>query len=328
MLIVDQVSKVYRLKKRVGLLRSEWQDVPAVNKLSFQIEPGKIVGLLGINGAGKTTTIKMCSTLLEPSGGSISVNGLDVVKQDRQVKSLVNMIAGGERMLYWRLTGRENLVYFGHLYGLSSSLLAERIPQLLKEVGIEEAADTPVERYSKGMKQRLQIARGLINDPKYIFLDEPTLGLDVAIAKHLRKYVKELVQAKGKAVLLTSHYIQEVEELCDDIYVIDKGRLIAHGTPERLTKSLFKESTLRVTLPQISESLAEGLRELMQSHVFSWEVQEAAEEGCELIIRSEADVTSPILALISSNKLPVLKLSSEHPKLEDAIVYLAEGRSA
>ncbi|MCK9905902.1 ABC transporter ATP-binding protein, partial [Frankia sp. Cpl3] len=170
---------------------------------SFQMAPGKIVGLLGINGAGKTTTIKMCTTLLEPTSGSITVDGLDVVKQDRQIKAIVNMIAGGERMLYWRLTGRENLVYFGSLYGLSGSSLHARISQLLKQVGLEEAADTPVERYSKGMKQRLQIARGLINDPKYIFLDEPTLGLDAPIARHLRQYVKELAQQQGKSILLT-----------------------------------------------------------------------------------------------------------------------------
>lgn len=150
----------------------------------------------------------------------------------------INVISGGERNLYWRLTATENLQYFGSLYGLSGKELSERIRALLELVGITEAADTPVERYSKGMKQRLQIARGLINDPEYIFLDEPTLGLDIVIAKEIRKVVSELAEKENKGVLLTTHYISEAEELCDYIYVLDKGEIIAEGTKESL-KELF-----------------------------------------------------------------------------------------
>ncbi|MEM5597276.1 ABC transporter ATP-binding protein [Niallia circulans] len=150
------------------------------------------------------------------------------------------MIAGGERMLYWRLTGSENLRYFGKLYQLSGLELEKRIAYLLDQVGLKEAKDIPVELYSKGMKQRLQIARGLINDPKYLFLDEPTLGLDAPVAKQLRGLVKNLAKQEDKGILLTSHYLEEVEELCDRIYIIEKGSIILDGTPEKIISSVVK----------------------------------------------------------------------------------------
>jgi ABC-2 type transport system ATP-binding protein len=328
MLIVDHVSKVYRIKEQ-GLFKRERKEVQAVSNLSLAMEPGKIIGLLGINGAGKTTTIKMCATLLEPTSGSITVDGLDVVKHDRQVKAMVNMIAGGERMLYWRLTGRENLAYFGTLYGLTGSRLRQRINELLRQVGLEEAADTPVERYSKGMKQRLQIARGLINDPKYIFLDEPTLGLDAPIARHLRQHVKELAAQEGKAILLTSHYIHEVEELCDEVYIINKGKLVAHDTPERLTKSLFAESTLRILVPFLPEVLSRELHGIVASKRARWETLELPDaNSVELVFYSEADLTAEVLSLLAKHQTPVLRLTTEHPSLEDVILHLAERRSA
>ncbi len=310
MLIVDQVSKVYKTKVKKGLLRSKWNEVRAVDQLSFELKPGQILGLLGINGAGKTTTIKMCSTLLQPTSGRIEVDGLDSVKDDIRIKGLVNMIAGGERMLYWRLTGRENLEYFASLYGLNNSQTKEQIKKLLHDVELEEAADVPVERYSKGMKQRLQIARGLINDPKYIFLDEPTLGLDAPIAKHLRQYVKKMAREQGKAILLTSHYMQEVEELCDEVLIIDKGKLIAHDSPENLARSIFKQHHLRVTIQKVSDDILSKLRLMLQR--YRGELQLCYENGqSELLIRSEMDITSPVLDFISMYYLSVIKITAE-----------------
>lgn len=327
MLIVDNVSKTYDTKIRNGLFKTTYNKIKAVDEISFTMEPGKIIGLLGMNGAGKTTTIKMCTTLLEPTSGSITIDGYDIIKNDRQVKSLVNMIAGGERMLYWRLTGRENLRYFGNLYGIKKQLLEDRINDLLIEVGLEDAADTPVEQYSKGMKQRLQIARGLINDPKYLFLDEPTLGLDAPIAKHLRGYVKRLAKEKGKAVLLTSHYINEVEELCDEVYLLDKGRLILHDTPQGLTSSLFKENRLHIWIPELPDYVKSNLETLLVTYGATLDNIQVTEEGIELLILSEKEITTHILKLLSTQNIPVLKLIIEQPKLEDAIIYLAEGES-
>lgn len=328
MLIVDQVKKTYRVKEKTGLFTSQWKEVEAVKGLSFQMEPGKIVGLLGINGAGKTTTIKMCCTLLEPTSGSITVDGYDAVKDDRQVKSLLNMIAGGERMLYWRLTGRENLHYFASLYGLTGVAMKLRVEQLLQQVGLTDAADTPVERYSKGMKQRLQIARGLINDPKYLFLDEPTLGLDAPIARQLREQVKQLAAEQGKAVLLTSHYIHEVEELCDHVFIVDKGRMVAQDTPENLTKSLFKEITLHITIPSLPESLSDDLQQLAELERGRWEAVATLENDVELIIQSEKDLTSQALSILAKHQSPVLRLTTEQPSLEDVILQMAERRTA
>lgn len=328
MLIVENVRKVYRVKEKAGWLLRKWTDVEAVSDLSFQMEPGKIIGLLGINGAGKTTTIKMCSTLLTPTSGSITVDGYDAVRHDRLVKSKVNMIAGGERMLYWRLTGRENLQYFGSLYGLSGARLQERIDNLLHQVGLVDAADTPVERYSKGMKQRLQIARGLINDPRYLFLDEPTLGLDAPIARHLRAHVKELAREHEKAILLTSHYIHEVEELCDEVYIIDKGKLVAHDTPEHLTKSICKETALHVVIPTRTDQLDHDLRQLALCHGGTWEYAQTDEQTWEVTLRSESDMTTPLLSLLAAHQTPVLRLHTERPTLEDVILQMAERRGA
>lgn len=328
MLIAEHVQKVYRVKEKKGWLSQKWKEVEAVADVSFQMEPGKIIGLLGINGAGKTTTIKMCATLLTPTSGSITVDGYDAVKHDRLVKSRVNMIAGGERMLYWRLSGRENLQYFGSLYGLYGSALTERIETLLGQVDLLDAADTPVERYSKGMKQRLQIARGLINDPCYLFLDEPTLGLDAPIARQLRRHVKELASEQGKAILLTSHYIHEVEELCDEVYIIDKGRLVAHDTPERLTKTLGQDIALHVVIPALSESLRHDLRQLTMRHGGTWEVAQTEEQTWEVTLRSKVDMTAPLLSLLAAHQSVVLRLHTEKPSLEDVILQMAERRGA
>ncbi|MFP3391406.1 ABC transporter ATP-binding protein [Brevibacillus sp. SIMBA_040] len=328
MLIVENVRKVYRVKEKSGWLLRKWTEVEAVSDLSFRMEPGKIIGLLGINGAGKTTTIKMCSTLLTPTSGSITVDGYDAVQDDRFVKSKVNMIAGGERMLYWRLTGRENLQYFGSLYGLRGEGLKHRIDALLLQVGLMDAADTPVERYSKGMKQRLQIARGLINDPRYLFLDEPTLGLDAPIARQLRKHVKELASEQGKAILLTSHYIHEVEELCDEVYIINKGKLVAHDTPANLTKSLNLETTLHVVIPALSDSLNHDLRQLVMRYGGHRLVTETDDKTWEVILRGENDMTTPLLSLLAAHHSPVLRLHTQLPSLEDVILHMADRRGA
>lgn len=238
-IVANHLVKDYVLKEKNGLFRPKRvRIVHAVNDISLEIPQGKIIGVLGINGAGKTTTIRMLASVIAPTAGELTMNGVDAVKNHLWVKERINIISGGERNLYWRLTAKENLRYFGSLYGLSGTCLQERIESLLKMVGMEEAADTPVERYSKGMKQRLQIARGLINDPEYLFLDEPTLGLDIVIAREIRRVVEELAKKEKKGILLTTHYISEAEELCDYIYVLDKGELIAKGTKEEL-KELF-----------------------------------------------------------------------------------------
>ena len=225
MIKAEHLSKTYLIKEKKHIFgKKEERKVPAVRDISLEIPKGNITGILGINGAGKTTTIRMLSSLIAPASGTLTMDGVDAVKHHLWVKERINIISGGERNLYWRLTARENLRYFGSLYGIDRKELEKRIRELLKTVGLEEAADIPVERYSKGMKQRLQIARGLINEPEYLFLDEPTLGLDILIAKEIRELILTLAKERQKGILLTTHYISEAEELCDYIYVLDRAR--------------------------------------------------------------------------------------------------------
>ena len=258
-LVKDYILKE-KIKEKSGLFgRKQKRVIHAVKDISLEIPQEKIIGVLGINGAGKTTTIRMLASVIAPTSGSLTMNGVDAVKNHLWIKERINVISGGERNLYWRLTAKENLRYFGSLYGLSGDDLDKRIAYLLRTVGLEEAANVPVERYSKGMKQRLQIARGLINDPIYLFMDEPTLGLDIVIAKEIRNLVSDLAHKEGRGILLTTHYISEAEELCDYIYILDKGRIIAEGTKEQLKGLLAYEPKVITSVqePSLEEALIE-----------------------------------------------------------------------
>ncbi|MEH7251990.1 ABC transporter ATP-binding protein [Neobacillus niacini] len=319
------LGKVYTVKKKINFFRSEKEKVNAVKGLNLTIGEGEIVGLLGLNGAGKTTTIKMLSTLLNPSAGKITIDGLDAVKDAIKVKRLVNMIAGGERMLYWRLTGAQNLRYFGKLYGLSGGELEARIQVLLEKVGLTEASNTPVELYSKGMKQRLQIARGLINDPKYLFLDEPTLGLDAPVAKQLREMVKSLAKDQGKGILLTSHYLEEVEELCDRVYIIEKGSLLLHDTPENITASVVKNFHVKIESIAISTSQQNRIKQSLTG--CSIEFSELGDSS-EMHIMAPFDPTPLIFSVCMKESVPIQKLELKRPRLEDAILTLAKEKLA
>lgn len=322
MLSAVNLRKVFVTKEKQGAFRSKKKEVVAVKKLDLEIRPGEIVGLLGINGAGKTTTIKMLSTLLVPTAGNIVIDGIDAIKEPMKVKKRINMIAGGERMLYWRLTARENLAYFGSLYGLSGKALAERINALLKAVDLEVATDIPVERYSKGMKQRLQIARGLINDPSYLFLDEPTLGLDAPIAKHLREHIHDLAIQQGKGILLTSHYLSEVEALCERVYIIDQGELVLHDTPKKIISDVASGDLLSIWVSEFLDETQEHLRKMLLPFEASLTVIEQS-DGVELCVQSKQEVTARVLQFLFEHGVILQRLEVEKPKLEDAILKLA-----
>jgi ABC-2 type transport system ATP-binding protein len=327
MLSVNGVTKIYKTKNKLGWFRTEKQEKIAVNNLNMELHSGEIIGLLGLNGAGKTTTIKMISTLLEPSSGSITIDGLDTIKDRRKILGNINMIAGGERMLYWRLTGRENLMYFGRLYGLSDKEICIRADGLLEELGLKEAANVPVENYSKGMKQRLQIARGLINDPAYLLMDEPTLGLDAPIARQLRSTVKRLATEAGKGILLTSHYLQEVEELCDRVYVIDKGKLIMCDTPSKIIKEASKYETLHLHILRMEKERLHSLKHFLNLSEGALSIKSESNQDLMLSIKTESvDHLIPILLpWLMKEGIQIKNLTVEKPTLEDAIILLSEG---
>jgi ABC-2 type transport system ATP-binding protein len=233
--VVEVKNLIREFRNKRVWFRKEKEVIRAVRGLSFTVEKGEIFGLLGQNGAGKTTTIKMLITLLAPSSGDCNVLGLSVDRDRKNIRKRINFIFGGELGVYRRLSARDNLLYFAGLYKIPTSISKQRVQELLELVDLTEKADQLVETYSKGMIQRLQIARGLINNPEIIFMDEPTVGLDPIGAKMLRSIIVKM-KNQGKTVLLTTHYLFEADELCDRIAIINHGQLVALDTPENLKK--------------------------------------------------------------------------------------------
>lgn len=234
---MDTIIEVRDLRREYttykGALRKKKEIVEAVRGISFTVNKGEIFGLLGQNGAGKTTTIKMLTTLLAPTSGVCKVFGYDSFGQEKQIRRRINFIFGGEMGVYRRLSGRDNLRYFANLYLLDTETRERRINEILELVELTDAADRLAETYSKGMIQRLQIARGLINNPEILFMDEPTVGLDPLGARMLRDIIRKL-RDEGKTVLLTTHYLPEAEELCDRMVILDHGEIVARGTPAEI----------------------------------------------------------------------------------------------
>lgn len=250
---MKNVIEVKNLKREYvttkGWISRKKESLMAVAGIDFSVKEGEIFGLLGENGAGKTTTIKMLITLLAPTSGVCNVLGYDTFKEADKVRGQINFVFGGEMGVYRRLSARDNLLYFAGLYKIKGEEAKRRTGELLKLVELEEASDRLVETYSKGMIQRLQIARGLINNPKIIFMDEPTVGLDPLGANMLRDIIRKL-KAEGKTVLLTTHYMQEADELCDNIAIIHKGKIVALDTPQQL-KVLHGKNGAGSTLEEV-----------------------------------------------------------------------------
>jgi ABC-2 type transport system ATP-binding protein len=231
---VDDLKRDYVSYK--GWVSRKKEVVTAVNKISFAVEEGTIFGLLGQNGAGKTTTIKTLITLLAPTSGQCRVLGYDTFKQAKKIRPKINFIFGGELGVYRRLSARDNLAYFSNLYHVPPKVAKERIKDALNLVELTDKADMLCETYSKGMLQRLQIARSLVNDPEILFCDEPTVGLDPLGARMFRDILKTLSK-QGKTIMLTTHYMPEADELCDNIAIINNGVIVAMGTPNELKQN-------------------------------------------------------------------------------------------
>ncbi len=324
MIKAEHLKKTFQVKAGKGLKR-EKKLVEAVKDVSLQIERGKIVGLLGINGAGKTTTIKMLTTLLAPSSGTYFMDNVDAVNHPMEIKQRINMIAGGERMIYWRLTAYENLWYYGQLYNVANAVLKERIKELLKLVGLEGKHNIPVETFSKGMKQRLQIARGLINDPEYLFLDEPTIGLDAVVSQELRGHIKHLARENNKGILLTSHYMKEIEELCDYIYILNDGVLIKQGTARELAADTFRRKNYVLKLYEQKDNLLSSLDDNLK--LFDPTVRVYADND-RIIIDSNENISLELSKLCTQEGLFIREMYEREPQLEDTIIKLSREVSA
>ncbi|MGF7107907.1 ABC transporter ATP-binding protein [Treponema pedis] len=232
---VTNLSRTF--KTHTGFLKKKTEVVNAVQNVSFKVNQGEIFGLVGPNGAGKTTIIKILTTILAPTGGTCKVLGYDTFGQEKQIRPHINFIFGGEYGVYRRLSAKDNLTYFSNLYKIPAHIQNERIPKLLNLVGLAERANYRVETYSKGMIQRLQIAKGLINNPQIIFMDEPTIGLDPIGATELHTIIKRLT-AQSKTIVFTSHYMHEVQELCQRVAIINKGNLLICDTVDNLMEQI------------------------------------------------------------------------------------------
>jgi len=311
----EGLRKSYPKKIPLPFRKVEW--VEAVKGVSFKVKKGELFGLLGPNGAGKTTTIKMLTTLLEPSGGTARVLGLDIRRDAREIRRKINLVAEGERTLYWRLSAYENLKYFARIYYVPKREERERIETLLKLVGLWERRNDLVMNFSRGMKQRLAIAKALINDPEVLFLDEPTLGLDVQSAIFVREFVKRLVKEEGKTVLLTTHYMAEAEELCDRIAIIDHGRIIAMDTPEGLKRLVKDEETVEIRVRELkSQSLGES--------PFSMAVIEDDTSTGTVRLRAQVDEEDlpRLVEWLVKRGAKVLSVEKMEPTLEDVFIKL------
>ena len=242
---VENLSKTYLARERKGLFKAEKRPVEALKGISLDVKPGEIFGLLGPNGAGKTTLIKIITTLLLPTSGDAWVNGYHVLHEDNRVRASVGCMLMGERGLYWKLTGRENLEYFGALYHLPPPERRRTASQVIDLLKLGDIADRTVETYSSGQKMNLAFAKSLINDAPLLVLDEPTNTLDLPSASELRAVVRDL-NAKGKTVIYTTHIMIEAETLCNRVAIIDRGQLLALGTVDELKVSLQRDEITRV----------------------------------------------------------------------------------
>jgi ABC-2 type transport system ATP-binding protein len=285
-------------------------EVVALDDVSLAIPVGEIHGILGPNGAGKTTLVKILSTVLLPSGGSASVLGHDVVDEAQAVRERIGLVFGGERGLYWRLTARENLVYAGVLYRLTSAEARRRADVLLDRVGLADRADERIEAFSRGMKQRLHLARGLIGDPPVLFLDEPTTGMDPVASREFRALVREL-NAEGRTILLTTHDMVEAETVCERVTLIDHGRVLATETPRTLGSLISRYE--RIDVDSADDDLLAAVRQLPGVS------QVTRVDGGGARIETDAEgATARVLALLVESG--VTSLQTSLPSLEE--VYL------
>jgi ABC-2 type transport system ATP-binding protein len=315
------VRRVYKLRgsKRKG----DPTEVVALDGVTLTVERGELFGLLGPNGAGKTTLIKILCTLLLPTSGSAQVAGLDVVTEMHEIRRLISMVSGGETSGYGLLTVEENLWMFARFYGLENKVARERIGSLLEVVGLSDRRRTKISDLSTGLRQKMNFIRGFLCDPDIVFLDEPTLGLDVKAAREVRGYIRQwMSDHPDRTILLTTHYMAEADEMCNRLAIIDRGKLLAVDTPEELKRRLQREAIYNLKVAPLGprpsrEGMVEAVRGVRQATV-------AEHNGhTELQIILEADeVLADVLAHLTKRGSSLISLEKREPTLEDVFIDL------
>jgi ABC-2 type transport system ATP-binding protein len=325
----EHLGRIYKLKpsrkekrqaRKAGRTDPLPKELIALDDINVEVHRGEVFGLLGPNGAGKTTLIKILTTLLSPTLGRAWVDGLDVETQAAEIRRRINMVTGGETSGYGLLTVRENLWMFSQFYGLDYKTTNQRIDALLDLVGLADRGNSKISDLSTGLRQKMNFVRGFITDPQIVFLDEPTLGLDVGASREVRGYVKGWVTENSeKTVLLTTHYMAEADELCDRVAIIDQGRILACDTPFNLKHTLQRDAIFRLQITYLPEAAdcvcgIDGVRHCIHRHL---------DEHTELsLILDAEDVLAPVIAELSAQQARLLSLEKREPTLEDVFVDL------
>jgi ABC-2 type transport system ATP-binding protein len=314
---IEELSKIYNVRQRKGIFRSEKSSVKALDEISLEVQPGELFGLLGPNGAGKTTLIKILTTLLLPTSGDAWVNGYHIRQQENKVRSSVGCMLMGERGLYWKLTGRENLEYFGALYHLPTSKRRQRCDEIIQLLELADIIDRTVETYSSGQKMKLAFGKALINDAPILVLDEPTNTLDVPSASELRAVVREL-NDQGKTIIYTTHIMTEAETLCDRVAIIDYGRLLALGTVGELKDSLHQNHITRIegVIPSKALAAVKQLPDILQA-------SRTTQNGQNLLTVVSADsygILPILIDTLTKTGAAIQKISPQEITLEDVFI--------
>ena len=314
-------------------LTKKFGKIVAVDNVSLDIQDGEVFGLLGQNGAGKTTIIHMLATLLKPTSGTAKINGYDIVQESSKVRKNIGIVFQAPSSDD-KLTGFENLKIHSYLYGVPSKLRFERIEELLKLVGLYERKDDLVKKYSGGMRRRLEIARGLIHKPKVIFLDEPTLGLDPNSRKSMWSYIQNLVKEEKITIILTTHYMEEADKLCDRIGFINKGKIIATDTPEQLKRRIKNDSngkyigdTIKLYLKTTEDyNLNEKNFKILKSFKFVKKIEQKRLDGINnlLIILQVDDINHNIPIILRSIE-NIESVEFSQPALDDVFHTITQG---
>lgn len=298
-------------------LVKKFGDLTAVNGVSFNIIQGEIYSLLGPNGAGKTTTISMLSGLIQPTSGEAWIDGHSLLKDPMAVRQVIGVIPQ-EIALYNSLSARENLMFWGRMYGMDGKQLRSRVDEVLVQTGMTEKADKKVDTYSGGMKRRINIAVGLLHRPKLLFMDEPTVGIDPQSRRAILEAVKELNRS-GMTVLYTTHYMEEAQELSDRVGIIDHGQLIAAGTQKELTQMVGEHDLLRIHLPegQDCRTLVEGLQGMPGILKVS-----TADQEVILMVPEAENALAPVVTRANELDVRIQSVEFQEPDLEAVFLHL------
>ena len=311
------LTRVFNPKKK-----KEGKSVTALNSVSLKVERGELFGLLGPNGAGKTTLLKILSTLLLPTSGKAFVSGFDVEKDFVEVRQRINMVSGGEISGYGLLTVRENLWMFSQFYGIKSAVAHERIDDMLGKFGMLDKRTEKVRTLSTGQRQKMNVIRGFVTDPQILFLDEPTLGLDVNASRIIRDYIVDWVKkkARDKTVLLTTHYMAEADQLCDRIAIIDDGRILACDTPENLKKLVKTSTTLRLDVTGMKDKRVLDTIPGIEKFTSTDDLEKNI-TSLRFVLSDESAVSDIVSGVIKEGS-KILALRKTEPTLEDVFIKL------